>query len=56
MATEYRLGDIIANSVTHGVGAALVLAGAIVLGVTALGGTAWRVVGYSVFGGTLVLV
>ena len=42
MVTEYRLGDTIANSVTHGVGAALALAGAVVLVVTAVGGTAGR--------------
>jgi len=31
MVKEHRLGDIIANSVTHGIGAALALAGALVL-------------------------
>src|ERR1035441_393798 len=41
MAKEHRLGDIIATSVTHGVGAALALAGAVVLVVTTVGGTAW---------------
>ena len=56
MVTEHSLGDIIANSVTHGVGAALALAGAVVLVVTAMGGTTWQVVSCSVFGVTLVLV
>jgi hemolysin III len=56
MVTEHRLGDIIANSVTHGVGAALALAGAVVLVVTAVDGTAWQIVSCSVFGCTLVLV
>ena len=56
MATEHRLGDIIANSVTHGVGAALAVAGAVALVVTAVGGTAWQVASCSVFGSTLVLV
>src|ERR1035441_2645431 len=56
MVTEYKLGDIIANSVTHGVGAVLALAGAIVLVITAVGGTAWQVASCSVFGCTLVLV
>ncbi len=56
MVTEYRLGEIIANSVTHGVGAILALSGAVVLVVTAMGGTAWQKGGCSVFGGTLVLV
>jgi len=56
MVPEHRLADIIANSVTHGVGAALALAGAGVLVVTAMGGTTWQVASCSVFGVTLVLV
>jgi len=56
MVTEPKLGDIIANSVTHGMGALIALAGAIVLVVSAVGGTAWQVVSCSLFGGTLVLV
>jgi len=56
MVTEHRLGDIIANSVTHGVGAAFALAGAVVLVVAAAGGTAWQVTSCSIFGCTLVLV
>lgn len=56
MLDEHRLGDIIANSVTHGVGAALALAGAAVLAVTVAGGTARQVASCSVFGCTLVLV
>src|SRR5664279_2073246 len=56
MVTEHRLADIIANSVTHGVGAALALGGAVVLVVTAVDGTAWQIVSCSVFGCTLVLV
>jgi nitroreductase len=56
MVTEHRLGDIIANSVTHGVGAVLALAGAVALVLTAVGGTALQVASCSVFGSTLVLV
>src|ERR1039457_1310657 len=56
MVTEYKLGDIIANSVTQGMGALIALAGAIVLVVSAVGGTAWQVASCSVFGCTLVLV
>ena len=56
MVTEYRLGDIIANSVPHGVGAALAAAGAVALVAAAIGGSAWQVVSCSVFGCTLVLV
>jgi len=56
MIKEHKLGDIIANSVTHGVGAALALTGAIVLVVTTAGGTAWQIASCLVFGFTLVLV
>ena len=56
MVTEHRLGDIIANSVTHGVGAALAVAGAITLVVTAVGGTAWQIASCSIFGCSLVMV
>ena len=56
MVKKHRLGDIIANSVTHGIGAALALAGAVVLVVTAVGGTACQIASCSVFGCTLVLV
>ena len=56
MHDEHRLGDIIANSVTHGVGAALALAGAIVLVVTVASGTPTQIASCSVFGCTLVLV
>ncbi len=53
----YRLGEEIANSVTHGVGAVLAVAGLVVLIVLAASrGTAWHVVGCSVFGGTLVVL
>lgn len=50
------MGDIIANSVTHGVGALLAAAGAVVLVAAAVGGSAWQVVSCSIFGFTLVLV
>jgi hemolysin III len=56
MDSEHRLGDIIANSVTHGVGAVLAVAGAIVLVVTAVGGTSWQVASCSVFGATRQLL
>lgn len=51
------VGEEIANSVTHGIGALLATAGVAVL-VTraAMRGTAWHVVGCSIFGGTLVLL
>jgi len=51
------LGEEIANSVTHGVGAALAIAGlAVLVTVAARRGTAWHVVGCSIFGATLVLL
>ncbi len=56
MVGEHRLGDIIANSVTHGVAALLALAGAVILVLAAAGGTGWQIASCSVFGCTLVLV
>ena len=53
---EYKLGDILANAITHGIGAGLAIAGAAYLIVASARGTAWQVVGCSVFAGTLVLV
>jgi hemolysin III len=54
---HYSLGEEIANSVIHGVGAALSIAGLAVL-VTLAGvfGDAWRVVSFSIYGATLVLL
>ena len=56
MNSHPSLGDILANAITHGVGAAFALVGAIYLIVASTRGTAWTVVGCSVFAGTLVLV
>jgi hemolysin III len=59
--SQYRLGDILANAITHGVGAAFALAGAVVMIVRAsranarLGG-AWLVASCSIYAATLVLV
>ena len=54
---RYSLSEEIANSVTHGVGAALAVAALSVL-VTYAGlfGDAWRVVGFSIYGASLVLL
>jgi len=54
--SEYRLGDILANAITHGVGAVLAIAGAIYLVAASARGSVWLVVSCSVFAGTLVLV
>jgi hemolysin III len=57
METQHRLGDILANAITHGVGAALAAAGAAYLMiVAATRGTALTVTCCAVFGATLVLV
>jgi hemolysin III len=50
------LGDILANAITHGVGALLAIAGAVYLIAVSTGGSAWLVVSCSVFAATLVLV
>jgi hemolysin III len=51
------LGEEIANSVTHGIGAALSVAALVILVVFAsLYGDAWRVVSFSVYGATLFLL
>jgi hemolysin III len=52
----YRLGDILANAITHGVGAALAIAGAAYLVAACTRGSVRIVVSCSVFAATLVLV
>jgi hemolysin III len=61
MATQLdrvqSLGEEVANGITHGVGAALAIAALVYLATwAALYGDAWRVVGVSIYGTTLVLV
>ena len=52
----YPVGEEIANSVTHGVGLALSVAGLTVLVVFAsLRGNPWAIVGSSIFGASLIL-
>jgi len=53
---EYRLGDIVANAVTHGVGAVLSVCGAVYLIAICAHGTVWQLVSCTVFAVTLVLV
>jgi hemolysin III len=54
---DQSLGEEIANSITHGIGAALAVAGLVVLVVFgALYGDAWRVVSFSIYGGTLTIL
>jgi hemolysin III len=53
---HYDLGDILANAITHGIGAGLAIAGAVYLIVASTRGSAWHIVSCSIFAGTLVLV
>ena len=54
---KQSLGEEIANSITHGIGAALATAGLTILVVfAALKGDAWRVVAFAIYGGSLVLM
>jgi len=54
----YTLREEIANSVTHGIGAALSAAGLVTLIVLALGygGDGWLVAGFTIFGASLVVL
>ncbi|MCC6145619.1 MAG: hemolysin III family protein [Candidatus Hydrogenedentes bacterium] len=53
----YSTGEELANVITHGIGALLSIAGGVLLIVlAALGADAWRIVGVTVFGITLVLL
>jgi hemolysin III len=54
---RYTRGEEIAHSITHGVGAALAVAGLVLLVLRAdASGDPWRMVSFSVFGATLVLL
>ncbi len=53
---RYSVAEEIANSITHGVGLVLAIGGlATLTALAALHGSAWHVVGCSIFGATLVL-
>jgi hemolysin III len=54
--THYHLGDILANAITHGIGAALAVVGGVYLIAASTRGTVWQVVSCSIFAVTLVLV
>ncbi len=54
---DYSLGEEIANSITHGIGAALSVAGLVLLVVFAsLYGDVWRVVSFSIYGSCLIIL
>ena len=51
------VGEEIANSITHGIGTLLSIAGLVILIVfAALYGNAWHVVSFSIFGSTLIIL
>ena len=53
---RYSLGEEIANSVTHGTGILLAIAGlAVMTAFATLNGNAWHIVACSIFGGALIL-
>jgi hemolysin III len=57
IASRYTLGEEIANSVIHGIGAVLAIAGLAVLSAFAsVFGNGWHIVSCSIFGATLVLL
>ena len=54
---DQTTGEEIANAVTHGIGAALSVAGLVLLVVfAAIRGDAWRVVSFSIYGSTLIIL
>jgi hemolysin III len=53
---HYHLGDILANAITHGIGAALAIAGAVYLIVASTRGSALDIVSCSIFSATLIFV
>jgi hemolysin III len=54
---KYSLGEEIANSITHGIGAALSVAALVLMVVfAAYSADPWRIVGVSIFGATLILL
>lgn len=54
---KFTLGEEIANAVTHGVGAALSVAGLVLLVVhAAVQGDPWKIVGASIYGASLLLL
>ncbi|MCP5099311.1 MAG: hemolysin III family protein [Chloroflexi bacterium] len=54
---HYSLGEEIANSITHGIGTGLAIAGLTLLVVlAAIYGDVWRVVSFSIYGSSLVIL
>jgi hemolysin III len=56
-SSEYSVGEEIANSITHGVGLVLAIAGLVVLtGFASIFGNVWHIVSCGIFGITLILL
>jgi len=56
-SSSYSLREEIASSITHGIGALLSVAALVILIVVALQrGSAWHVVGFTIFGSSLILL
>ncbi len=57
VSPKQSLGEEIANSITHGIGAALATAALVILVIFAsLKGDIWRIVSFSIYGATLVIL
>lgn len=55
--SPYTLGEEIANSITHGIGAGLSVAGtAVLIVLAALYGDVWRIVSFSIYGTALIIL
>jgi hemolysin III len=54
---DYPIGEEIANSITHGIGTLLSIAGLVILIVWAdMNGDAWHITSFSIFGGSLIFL
>ncbi|HTH41582.1 MAG TPA: hemolysin III family protein [Terracidiphilus sp.] len=56
MLQQESIGDTLANSITHGVGAVLAIAGAVYLIAVSMRGSIWQLAACTTFAGTLILV
>ena len=57
VAASYSVGEEVANSITHGIGALLSIGGlAVLVGFASLRGDAWHVISCSIFGSTMIIL